>query len=147
MERVLLQVWLEVYSTMSQPMVEVQKLSSILEAKLCTKIRAKWWQAFMKKLNFLDRQVWANSVEAIYRSNLIRVYTLCHSVCIFLNMLNNIVKYIRTITGPAFLGYFFFFFFWFLHSTWEQGKAWVTFRTTMATGFVWSQGIYIKKLE
>ena len=32
-------------------MVEVQKLSSILAAQLCTKIRAKRWQAFMKSLN------------------------------------------------------------------------------------------------
>ena len=32
-------------------MVEIQKLSSTLEAKLCTKIRANRWQAFMKSIN------------------------------------------------------------------------------------------------
>ena len=36
---------------MSQGIVEVQKLSFILEAKLCNKIRAKRCQAFMKSLN------------------------------------------------------------------------------------------------
>ena len=33
---------------------------------------------------FLDRQVWPNSVDPNHsRSNLIRVYTVCHSICIF----------------------------------------------------------------
>ena len=32
-------------------MVEVQKLSSILEAQICTKITAKRWQALMLGLN------------------------------------------------------------------------------------------------
>ena len=50
---------LKAYSTMSQRMIDVQKLSSILEAKLCTKIRAKKWQAFMKILNlYLYGWVW-----------------------------------------------------------------------------------------
>ena len=32
---------------------------------------------------FLDRQVWANSVDPDQRSSLIRVYTVCNSICIF----------------------------------------------------------------
>ena len=51
MERVLLQGKLKVHSTMSHRMAEVQKLSSILEANLCTKVRAKRWQAFMRSWN------------------------------------------------------------------------------------------------
>ena len=34
-------------------MVEVQRLSFILEAKPCNKIRAIRWEAFMKSLNLL----------------------------------------------------------------------------------------------
>ena len=32
---------------------------------------------------FSDRQVWANSVDPDQTPSLIRVYTVCHSVCIF----------------------------------------------------------------
>ena len=37
----------------NEPATGIQNLSSILEVKLCTKKRAKRWQAFMKSLNLL----------------------------------------------------------------------------------------------
>ena len=68
MERVLLQGQLKAYSTMSQRMVAVQKLSSILEAKIGTKIRAKRWQTFMKSLNLCKNGQYLLSFEKLYET-------------------------------------------------------------------------------
>ena len=41
-----------------------------------------WSLLYSNDPKFLDRYVWANSADPDQRSSLIRVYTVCHSVCI-----------------------------------------------------------------
>ena len=64
---------------MSQRVVEVQKLSSILEAKLCTKIRAKRWQAFMKSLNLYLLQYSLYLFNTVPNLSLVKVMN-CHNL-------------------------------------------------------------------
>ena len=42
---------------------------------------------------FLARQVWADSVDADQTARLIRVYTICHSVCIFWTQYSQVKQY------------------------------------------------------
>ena len=42
-----------------------------------------FWYMYRNDPKFSDRQIWANSLDLDQRSSLIRVYTFCHSVCMF----------------------------------------------------------------
>ena len=64
---------------------EMQTLHRNLD---CPEIWMSRHTSFIKKdytvmiLSFLDRYAWANSADPDQRSSLIRVYTVCHSLCI-----------------------------------------------------------------